>query len=278
MNLEDMFRENRHQPFAFVQSKGNYGDHLIYAGAEKIANQLNLKYSTTSYKSLIKSDTLIYLHGGGGYNSWWGWTGRLLRQIRSRNPYNFIIVGPSTTSLELEYLKDLLPKNDEKIIFFAREYTTFDFIKDNFFSKVYLDHDTALQLTLNDQFLIKLLKDINNEASYSFLALREDKESNDLYPVKPEKFDIICDPVLVEPAIIRKIHSYFGITSKQWAKLHYQASKITTNRSHSAMLGSILNKPVEIFANSYHKNRSIWEYSLRDRGVKWVGPASKYTE
>lgn len=275
MNLEDMFRENRHQPFAFVQSKGNYGDHLIYAGAEKIANQLNLKYSTTSYKSRIKSDTLIYLHGGGGYNSWWGWTGRLLRQIRSRNPYNFIIVGPSTTSLELEYLKNLLPKNDEKIIFFAREYTTFDFLKDNFFSKVYLDHDTALQLTLNDQFLIKLLKNINNKASYSFLALREDKESNDLYPVKPEKFDIICDPVLVEPAIIRKIHSYFGITSKQWAKLHYQASKITTNRSHSAMLGSILNKPVEIFANSYHKNRSIWEYSLRDRGVKWIGPTSK---
>lgn len=272
MNVEDMFRENRQYPFAFIRSKGNYGDHLIYAGAEKIANQLNLRYTTTSHKSKIKSDTIIYLHGGGGYNSWWGWTGRLLSQIRTHNPYNLIIVGPSTTSLELEYLTKLLPKNDEKIVFFAREYTTFHFIKDNFFSHVYHDHDTALQLTLKDQFLEKLLKNVKNEASYSFLALREDKESNDLYPIKPEKFDIVCDPVLIEPAIIRKIHSYFGITSKKWAQLHYQASKITTNRSHSAMLGSILNKPVEIFANSYHKNHSIWEYSLKDRGVTWVGP------
>ena len=277
MNLEDMFRENRHHPFAFIQSKGNYGDHLIYAGAEKVANQLNLRYISTSHKSKIKSDTIIYLHGGGGYNSWWGWTGQLLRQIRSRNPHNLIIVGPSTTSLELEYLTKLLPKNDEKILFFAREHTTYHFVKDNLFSKVYLDHDTALQLTLNDEFLKKILKDIKNEANYSFLALRDDKESDDLYPVNPEKFDIVCDPVLIEPAIIRKIHSFFGITSKKWAKLHYQASKITTNRSHSAMLGSILNKSVEIFANSYHKNRSIWEYSLRDRGITWVGPARAYT-
>jgi exopolysaccharide biosynthesis predicted pyruvyltransferase EpsI len=273
MNIEDIFREHRQNDFAFVRSKGNYGDHLIYAGAEKIANQLKLRYTTTtSYKVKIKSDTVIYLHGGGGYNSWWGWTGRLLSQIRSRNPHNLIIVGPSTTSLELEYLTSLLPKNDDKIVFFARENTTFNFIKNNFFSKVFQDHDTALQLTINDDFLKKLLKNDKNEPGYSFLALREDKESQDLYTISSEKFDVVCDPVLSEPAIIRKIHSYFGITSKKWARLHFRASKITTNRSHSAMLGSIVNKPVEIFANSYHKNRSIWEYSLKDRGVTWVGP------
>ena len=272
MNIEDIFREHQHHNFAFIRSKGNYGDHLIYAGAEKIANQLKIRYKTISHKSKIKSDTIIYLHGGGGYNSWWGWTGRLLNQIRNQNPYNLIIVGPSTTSLEHEYLTNLLPKNDEKIIFFAREYTTFHCIKDNFFSKVYHDHDTALQLTIKDDFLKKLFRNVKNEPSYTFLALREDKESADRNTINPEKFDIVCDPVLSEPAIIRKIHSYFGITSRKWAHLHFRASKITTNRSHSAMLGSILNKPVEIFANSYHKNHSIWKYSLKDRGVTWVGP------
>ena len=32
----------------------------------------------------------------------------------------------------------------------------------------------------------------------------------------------------------------------------------------------IVGKKVNMFANSYHKNRSIWEFSLRKLGVKWI--------
>jgi len=48
------------------------------------------------------------------------------------------------------------------------------------------------------------------------------------------------------------------------------ASTIITNRLHSAIIGAILGKNVELFRNSYHKNRSVWEYSLQSKGVKWI--------
>ena len=43
-----------------------------------------------------------------------------------------------------------------------------------------------------------------------------------------------------------------------------------TDRLHSAILGTILGIPVTLMPNSYHKNRAVWEYSLSERGVKWL--------
>jgi len=59
-------------------------------------------------------------------------------------------------------------------------------------------------------------------------------------------------------------------TGHNWAQLHVYALEILTNRSHSAMLGAILGKKTKMFRGKYHKNRSIWEYSLKQRGVEWV--------
>lgn len=148
---------------------------------------------------------------------------------------------------------------------------TYDFIRNNFFSNTYHDHDTALLLTKEDSFFKKLTSNISIENNYSLLALRQDQEGTPIpEKIRNRKYDIICDPVNCDMALLRKMNSFLGITSKKWTSIHLKAKAITTNRTHSAIMGVIAGKEVEIFANSYHKNRGMWEYSLKDRGVRWI--------
>ena len=58
-------------------------------------------------------------------------------------------------------------------------------------------------------------------------------------------------------------------TFEEWIALHANSSKVITNRLHSCILSLILGKKVILLPNNYYKNRSIWEYSLKDRGVLW---------
>ena len=61
----------------------------------------------------------------------------------------------------------------------------------------------------------------------------------------------------------------YATSFEHWLRLHAGARQIISSRTHSAIAGSILGKPTIMLPGSYHKNRSIWEYVLKDRGVVW---------
>ena len=65
---------------------------------------------------------------------------------------------------------------------------------------------------------------------------------------------------------------------KNWTQLHMDASRILTNRCHSAILGAILGKDTTMFKGHYHKNRSIYEYSLKKLGVNGLEAKDSYTD
>jgi exopolysaccharide biosynthesis predicted pyruvyltransferase EpsI len=246
--------------FAFVIQGGNQGDRMIYMGAVKLAHLLNIKYTTYYCPQPTRevnrpipefgSRTIIYMHGGGGFNKWWAWSPKLIKELRDRNPENTIIVGPSTFELDEKMIKTLPPD----VTYFARERTSYEYLK-QFFPSVYIDHDTALQLKFRDGYLDILLGSNNLKDNYKLLAIRDDKESaNFPVSVNRSKFKVQVDPC----------------KEGSWASLHLNASVIMTNRCHSAILGSILGKRTILFPGSYHKNKSIYEYSLKGRGVEWV--------
>ena len=117
---------------------------------------------------------------------------------------------------------------------------------------LHLDHDTALQLTPEDA--------LNGRAQatrYALLALRQDNEAP--AGLSWGQFD----GVRLDPA-------YYGRSFDHWVRIHALASRIITNRTHSSILGAVLRKPTTLLGGSYHKNRSIWEYSLAPRGVRWL--------
>ena len=259
--LKNLFTEHKDRKFTFIVQGGNQGDQMIWAGARKLAHLAELNYRETNMKRGhspyidIKPDEILYLNGGGGFNTWWNWTPRLLNRLVKQYPENMIVVGPSTVALQGWYLDKWLPCSDN-VIFYARELTTYNFLKENYDLNLFHDQDTALHLNVDDAEFKKLMGDNYSENRHTLFGLREDPESLDNIPsqVNLEDYDLVVDPCL----------------EKNWAQLHLHASKILTNRCHSAILGSILGKDTTMFNGNYHKNRSIWEYSLKKRGVKWI--------
>ena len=72
--LDILFKTNKNSNFIFVKPGGNYGDNLIYMGAEKLAKKYSLSVQTLDHNVFLSStpeaDCIIYIHGSGGYNPW----------------------------------------------------------------------------------------------------------------------------------------------------------------------------------------------------------------
>ena len=144
MSLRDIFYEYRDRPFVFFRPGGNFGDELIYAGAEKLADDLKIDYRTLFWgynvplqgeamwktylmremKSRLDPSSIIYIHGSGAFNSMWVSANKLLQILYDTFP-NIIIVGPTSCTIEPNYLKHYLTK-DKRINFFARELVTYE--------------------------------------------------------------------------------------------------------------------------------------------------------
>jgi exopolysaccharide biosynthesis predicted pyruvyltransferase EpsI len=258
MALREVFEEFSNRKFIFVATGGNQGDLLIYQGAFKLADELGLNYKPVLASINWKAETfgkskIIYLQGGGGFTPLWNWSPWLLRILREANPKNHIIIGPSSAG-NRRYLDYALNMDDE-MTFFARERTTFN-IMQHYCDDVRLDHDTALNLNFGDGYLRRVVGKFEPRNGHDLLVLRQGAEAPTHIPseIRQRDFGVVCDPV-------RK---------GDWGRLHMHARRIVANRSHSAILGAILGKDTTLFAGSYHKNRSIYDYSLKDLGVKWI--------
>jgi len=260
--LFDLFRQLSSHVFLFIEPGGNSGDSLIYKGAYKLAAQANLQYEVAKHEEIIHQidgvsrDHIIYVHGGGGFVPWW--SGKPITAIRKIvSTFNGIVIfGPTTFSEDVDYLKEsfinsISEGRCKKLHIFTREHTSYLVLKRCLPSWVELweDHDTALNLKARD-FDTSLIKQ-----KYKFYAIRTDKE---MCPTqKMDVFSSQLDPVT------------YCRSFNEWFLLHARAKEIVTNRLHSSILGSILGKRTTLMPNSYHKNRSVWEFSLANRDVNW---------
>ncbi len=256
-SLEKIFRLNKDDGWVFISPGGNQGDHMIYQGAFKLADRVGLKYrkltmGRNAVPPEINPKELIYVHGGGGWNTWWNWTPRMVKRITDKYHKNMVVIGPTTVALQGGYINKWMPPKNT--VFIAREKTTYKYMKNNGL-RLFLDHDTAFHLERGDKYLSSLLTGERMEP-FKLAAVRDDHERPVALPdkINLDDYDLVTDPCL----------------SKNWGSLHVYATEILTNRSHSAILGAILGKKTKMFKGNYHKNRSIYEYSLKDLGVKWV--------
>lgn len=117
-----------------------------------------------------------------------------------------------------------------------------------------------MHLRPGDGYLEKVIGKHKPALLWNVCLRREDPESTNEIPDQIKK--------LIDEKYF--LYTVDPCQSAIWPQLHVKANNLYTNRSHSAILGSLLDKPTYMFAGAYHKNRSIWEYSLKDRGVKWI--------
>lgn len=258
-----LFRDNKNKEFIFVIPGGNFGDYLIYKGAEELATKAGVKFKSLSHNefmdSTCPSSSIIYIHGSGGYVPFHSGTPILeLRKALVSHP-GTTILGPTTFWNSKEFLDcsivtDLKHARSKKIFLFARDGVSYTALREcvhqNLTVDIEIDHDTALNVSTSNLNIAKSRK------RYSLYAIRQDKEA-----VKFNRhtlFGVWLDPV-------KTCHDF-----DQWVALHAHASKIITNRLHSAILGAILGIPTTLLPNNYHKNRAVWEYSLSRFGVIWA--------
>lgn len=270
--LRPIFERYRDRTWYFLRPLGNFGDDLLFAGAEKLADELGLKWSTCETADFRSARTsqehCIYLHGGGGYNSWSSGRAFVNLELAVGRQVPLVVQGPVTVAGKPEWLGSrfraaLNRVNCRELVFLAREDVTLGILRDLDLrgqgAVLARDDDSALALTADDLLRLAGL-DAMPAGSYDLVALREDNEQPE-----GERQGAGRPPrgAVLDPARAARDFPH-------WLRIHLHARSITTNRLHSAIAGVIAGKPVALAPGSYHKNRAVFEASLRDRGARWI--------
>lgn len=263
--LENVLSELTSQQFIFVEPGGNWGDYLIYFGAKVLAKKLGIEFQTLTINEFLSrtpDSSNVYIHGGGGFNEWCSGATFVCLQHALTHYEENIVYGPCTTSINEDFLDEkfaacLENRKAKTFTIFARENTTFDiFQRLSSFKKgvdFYIDHDTAFHVTADDVYT----RIGANRNDYCLYGYRKDNESSKVKH-KGDISKIVLDPPM------------YSQSFDHWLRLHAYANEIVTNRTHSSIIGAILGKKTSLFASKYHKNRSVWEYSMQSTTVSWV--------
>jgi hypothetical protein len=270
LKLREIFERYTDHPWIFLRPLGNWGDHLIFAGAEAMAAAVGLKWisceTTELSQACVTPEHCIYLHGGGGYNSWGSGRAFVNFEWAVRRKVRLVVQGPVSTEGNYEWLENRFRSAVssvacQELVFFAREKTTLNALNDLHLEKLgvtpALDHDTALALEEKDILAIAGMRTMP-AGNYDLVVFREDNEQPEIKASGMRLPGIALDP------------AYAAKSFGHWVRMHMYARSINTNRLHSSIIGVICGKPVTISPGSYHKNRSVWQFSLADRGVRWA--------
>ncbi len=266
VSLQRCWKRNRDRTWFFVRPGGNWGDALIYAGAEKLARSVGLTWKEFDRESFgrqaLPPGAGIYLHGGGGFNLWGSGSALRMLDVALGIEGALVIQGPQTfdtSNPELGKLLAAMVRRSvaDEIRIFTREIVSAEFLETALqaAAAIHVDHDTAFHLQKDDILSLAALRSCP-AGRYTLLAAREDDEA----PV---------EPVSCPERVIRLDPAYYAGSLSHWLRIHAFARRVISNRLHSAIVSALLGKPVVLLGGSYHKNRSVWEFSLRARGVEW---------
>ncbi|RLI03679.1 hypothetical protein DRO31_01130 [Candidatus Bathyarchaeota archaeon] len=287
-SFEEHLSENKDKKMAVITPGGNHGDTLIHMGLIKKLEEYNINYTCFNLEHLYKKnpvlgakyliniglwklgsdngfrllnlpeDTERILFEGGGYMNdiWYG--PALLRQVMKRNPQP-VTVGPQSYLFTKTKFDQYFTDNRPVHLFCREEYSYTHLsekgLPDNIAYSV--SPELALYLTVED--LTEYISE--NNCGYELVAFRSDKESA-LNPVANSRVMGLCkNPVVSDVSMVG--------TMKDFVSSVYNATQIYTDRLHVAILSKILGKKVVLFGNKYHKNKGVWELSLKDH-VEYV--------
>ena len=219
--LAESLSQFRDRAFLFVEPGGNWGDGLIYLGAQTLARRLGLQWERLSYAEFIArapgDNVTVYVHGSGGFNYLHSGkaTAAFLRAVSHFPVRSFSVRRRLTTlkdSSRRRFCRDCVgrwaPTSRSSCVsalasIRSRAVCRLDI-------DLHLDHGMALQLTPEDA-----LNGRAQAARYALLALRQDDEAP--AGLSWGQFD----GVRLDPA-------FYGRSFDHWVRIHALASRIIT--------------------------------------------------
>lgn len=234
LDLKHFLEKYRGTSIDFYRFPGNYGDSLIWHGTKILLNMLDIHENYVEISS-SKSNDVLFIDGGGNFVDYYSDIKDFL--VKKPNLYKEIVILPHTIFGDEQI--DVLNSLSGSVTVFCRERVSFKFLREKFTNgNVYLWHDCA--------FYNEFQKPINGQGTLN--AFREDKESV-MESLTESNHDI----------------SYNGYATKPLDEFVEYLSKyeeINTDRLHVAICGTLLGKKVNLYQNSYYKNKAVFDYSL----------------
>jgi exopolysaccharide biosynthesis predicted pyruvyltransferase EpsI len=224
--------------FDRLRNPGNAGDGLIERGADVLLNKCGINYSTLTYPEVGASDVILILGSGTFCRPWHHNIERVRFYVAK---YQKVCIFPATFDFTFPPVANFLRELAPNVIAFCREEVSYSALKTIVPGpeRVYLDHDVAFHNDVT-AWTGAGIGEIN--------CFRTDSESAG--KMIPERnFDISDMGGDAHKTVILDVVKNFG--------------SVNTDRLHVAVAGALLGKQVLLFVNNYHKNRSVFEYSLK---------------
>ena len=280
-NFERFLRSHSDDRILVVTPGGNHGDTLIHMGLEKKLRELDIDYKAinleregwrrpllgfkyllniASYRLGLRHLFRLYetegfdliLFEGGGYMSHL-WHGPVLMREAVRLHDKPIAVAPQSYWFRDGSFMELL-QECRFVILFCREPYSHRHLKELGLPpsvEVQLAEDTALYLEAED--LKEFIRPMGRR--YDLICLRRDRESAISEELRRSIMGEAVNPLVAD---ISKRGSF-----KDYVSTVANAERVYTDRLHVAILAAILGKETLLIGNSYHKNRGVYEHSLR---------------
>jgi exopolysaccharide biosynthesis predicted pyruvyltransferase EpsI len=282
-SFEEHLAQHRDETMAVITPGGNHGDTLIHMGLVKKLVEYGIQYGCINLEQMYGKDLILgakylvnialwrlgsslglrllrlpeetehIMFEGGGYMNdiWFG--PALLRQVMKRNKQPVTVAPQSYLFTRTRF--DQYFTDDRSVYLFCREEYSYEHLRKNGLPEnVRINSSPELALYLSKDDLSEYIE--LREGDYELLAFRVDKESA-LSPSAKNELMEICENPLVSDVSMKGTMTDFVSTV-------HNAEKIYTDRLHVAILSMILGKNATLFGNKYHKNRGVWELSLKD--------------
>jgi exopolysaccharide biosynthesis predicted pyruvyltransferase EpsI len=285
-SFEDYLLSNRDKKIHIITPGGNHGDTLIHMGLVKKLQEYNIQYSCfnleTQYRKNpvlaakylfnigvwklgrgnqfrlidIPKDTELIIFEGGGYMNdvWFGPV--LLKQIM--NYYQTpVAIGPQSFLFTRTIFKDYFKDNRPVYLFCRERYSQKHLREQKLPENVSISLSPELSLYLTRDDLAPFIEPRNK--CYALIAFRKDRESMVGKNVIDKVLAMSSAPLVADISMQKSFTDF--VSTVEFAE------EIYTDRLHIAILAKILGIKVTLFGNQYHKNRGVWEYSLKENVV-----------
>ena len=260
-SIEEFLQEYKDREIIYIPNPGNAGDSMIAYGTFQVFDSMNLNWRIVKREKHNDyycwprfKDKLLFYGGGGNLVGMYGACRNFLIKNKDKNE---IVVLPHTVANEDSLIKGL----GKNIKIICREETSYKYVRE------LMNHKENALLLDDMAFHIKGIEKYKSREGKGVLnCFRADKEASDI-KIPADNFDVSSSLKFkswkhdqknpqVDVDIMKQVSlSVFDYLSR--------FSVINTNRAHMAIGGSLLNRKVNMFPNSYYKNRAIYDYSLK---------------
>ena len=251
LDITDFLSEfkDKYEKIKYIVNPGNAGDSMIVSATFKLFKDLGLDFSIHNSNEKYDGDVLVYA-GGGNLTDKYHSLRNFLWSNHDRK--NEILILPHTIC----HCTPLLNTIGSNVKIITRERVSYEYIKGN------MRHPENAFLADDMAFHINNLEAYRNQSHIGTCNIfRLDVEKTNIKIPETNK-DISRDFIKGDNCLNPE---HATITTDNIFSYLCKFTEINTNRLHAAIAGALLGRKVNLYPNSYYKNKAVFDFSIKNK-------------